>query len=809
MESITEITYRDDLNQRIGSVTQLEFLRDGVRGYCGEKRFQICLRAAGIIQVSVSRKEEFSPNPYTVVEQEPFPDFEMVDREKEVLLKTPKLRVVLEKEPFRLVFKTPEGRVIQEDEPSFGVSWLGTEVSNYKKLQAGERFLGLGEKTGNLDRRGKHYVNWNTDYFGYGVDADPLYLSTPFYIGLHQGLCYGLYLDNTHKTSFNFGASNDRFCSFSAENGDLDYYFIFGDNVAEIIEHYTSITGRMSMPPLWSLGYQQCRYSYYPESEVLNIAKTFRDKNLPADVIYLDVHYMDAFKVFSFNKERFPDPEDMCRQLKKMGFNVVVILDPGIHIQPDYTPYLEGKSSSYFIKYPDGQDYTGEVWPGPCHFPDFTHPDVRQWWSQWIRFYTDQGISGFWNDMNEPSAWGQAIPPLVEFEFDGRKASLKEARNVYGFQMAKSTFEGAEKATKKRAFNLTRAGFSGIQRYAAVWTGDNVASDEHMLAGIRLINSMGLTGIANCGFDLGGFAGEASPALFARWISIAAFTPFFRGHSMINSRSAEPWTFGEEVEEISRNYLNLRYKLTPYIYAAFHQAVQSGIPLNRSLALFYPWDEHIYLPEFQNEFMFGPSLLVAPVSSDKNICKVYLPEGEWYQFFSGEKVKGKKWVYAPCEMGQLPVYAKAGSFICMQSVTQHLSEAPKSVLHIHVYPGKAGGSYTHYEDDGTSFAYQQDQFYSRNLEMTPGKKEVIIQQPKGRSKSKFKQLKFWFYGLRERPGIRVDGVQQRIKREKMAHLSPLSEFDPLPERSKMHEEISGVVSFSIPNTPSKIVIDWK
>jgi alpha-glucosidase len=499
----------------------------------------------------------------------------------------------------------------------------------------------------------------------------------------------------------------------------------------------------------------------------------------------------------------------MCKKLQKMGFKVVVILDPGIKIQEDYLPYEEGIASDHFIQYPDEEVYVGEVWPGKCHFPDFTKAETRTWWGDWINYYTEIGIAGFWNDMNEPSAWGQAIPPVVQFAFEGSPSSLKEARNVYGMQMARSTHEGAKRASDKRAFNLTRAGYSGIQRYAAVWTGDNIADDEHMLAGLRLINSMGLTGISNCGFDLGGFAGDASPALFARWISIAAFTPLFRGHSMINSRAAEPWAFGEEVEEISRNYLKLRYKLMPYIYSCMAESTRTGIPLNRSLAMHYTWDDKVYHLAFENQFLFGPNILVAPVASTKELTKVYLPEGKWYQFFEGSAFTGRQEVYAEAGLGELPVFVKAASVLCMQAPVNHSHETPKPVLHVHVFDGQENSSYVHYEDDGESYGYLQGEFYSRKFEFYGKESLLKIKPPQGVSASKYTQLKFYFYGLRQRPGLRVNGELQRIRRETVAHLEPISEFDPLPQAPKKHLKIENVITFTVPNDPEEIRIKWK
>ena len=514
----------------LGDLVSFETADFGIRLFTLNEVAEVSVYSPHTLRLRIyKRAEERNDFSYSVLSKPLLNQYRLEENENEIIFSTAALQLRINKTPLRFSFYSADGRIINADDPSFGTSWMGHEVTTYKVLNDEEKFIGLGEKTGPLNRRGKAYVNWNTDHFAYATDADPIYMSTPFYIGIKdQSLAYGIFFDNTHKTTFNFGASNKRFAYFQAEAGEMNYYFIHHSSVADIVKEYCALTGTMKMPPLWSLGFQQCRYSYYPDKEVLRIAETFREKEIPADVIYLDIHYMDAYKVFTWHPERFPDTAGLAQELKKLGFRLAIILDPGIKTEKSYRPYEEGLQQDLFVKYPDGTAYEGQVWPGWSHFPDFTHPDTRNWWGNFMKDLAEVGVEGFWNDMNEPAAWGQHLPDLIEFHYDGEGATHKKARNVFGFQMARSTFEGAVKHLKgKRPFILTRAGFSGIQRYAAAWTGDNVASDEHMMAGIRLVNSLGLTGVSFAGYDVGGFAGEASPALMARWISIAAFSPFF------------------------------------------------------------------------------------------------------------------------------------------------------------------------------------------------------------------------------------------------------------------------------------------
>lgn len=768
-------------NISIGNIESWTEKENGIKGKTSLASFEITVYDDATIRVQVTRENSFSPNPYSVIKNPKKDNFNIIKSKDEVWVQTSKIHLSINLYPFYLTFKTPTGEIINQDDPSFAVSWLGTEVTNYKKVQKNEKFIGLGEKTGNLDRAGKAYTNWNTDYFAYGVGDDPLYMSIPFYLGVHHKLSYGIFFDNTHKTVFNFGASNNRFVYYSGEDGDLDYYFFHDDSISKIISSYTELTGKMEMPPIWSLGFQQCRYSYYPESEVLNLSKTFRDKDMPADVIYLDIHHMEKYKVFTFDGVKFPDPKSLIKTLKERGFRVVVIMDPGIKTDRGYLPYDEGLQKDLFVKFPDGEIYEGQVWPGWCAFPDFTKPETRKWWAEKMEFYYEAGVDGYWTDMNEPASWGQFTPNLIEFHYEGEEVSHRKARNVYGFQMARSAMEGSLlQRPEERPFVLTRSGYSGIQRYAAAWTGDNFASEEHMMAGIRLVNSLGLSGVAFSGYDIGGFAGEATKSLFARWMSIAAFSPLFRAHSMINSNDAEPWAFGEEVEEISRNYMKLRYRLLPTIYSSFFQSTESGLPLAKSLAIDYPYDNKIYESAFQNQYIFCDKILIAPVESTKEITKVYLPEGDWYYLYDGTIHKGKQTIYQDCPLSYLPAYVKAGEILSLQSEISHTGENNDGVLNLHLYQGKAKSVYVHYEDDGISQEYRKGSYFKREIEWNSKTGNLIFSKPEGEFESRYKKIKVYFHGIGIDSIKNEDHTIQPIF-EDVSFLKKLTEFDPLPE----------------------------
>jgi len=790
-------------HQSFGKVLNWTQLPQGIEGRSELAYFNITVFADGIIRVQASKYNSFTKNPYSVVVG-PKPTNVNLDKQEELLiLSTSLLRLEIHLPNFALTFYDSEGKLLNKDD-SLGISWIGTEVSAYKQLQPNEKFLGLGEKTGNLNRTGNAYTNWNTDYFAYGVGDDPLYLSIPFYLGVHELGSYGIFFDNTHKSLFNFGASTNRFAYFSAEDGDLDYYFIHQPTVAGIISSYTWLTGRMQMPPKWALGFQQCRYSYYPESEVLAVAQAFRDKKMPADVIYLDIHHMEEYKVFTFDGERFPNPKALIQRLKEKGFKVVVILDPGIKKDTSYAPYREGMEKGLFLTYPDGQTYEGQVWPGWCAFPDFTKEATRSWWADKMAFYTEAGVDGFWTDMNEPASWGQCTPNLLEFDFEGEKTSHREGRNTYGMQMARSTRDGALRQTpNKRPFVLTRSGFAGIQRYAAAWTGDNVASEEHMLAGVRLVNSLGLSGVSFAGYDVGGFAGEASKGLFARWMSIAAFSPLYRAHSMINTKDAEPWAFGEEVEEISRNYLNFRYSILPTIYSSFYQSTQNGLPLSSSLAIHYPQDETIYQTAFQNQYQFCDAFLVAPIESFKEISKVYLPQGDWYYLYSDLKHSGNQVIYQDSPLSYLPVYVKGGSLFAQQSLGQHSGMKHDGILNLHLYKGKEGSTYQHYEDAGEDLNYLNGDYFTRAITYQPNDGSLTFMQVEGKLPSQFHTLRIYFHGF-ESLAPTLAGSSISLKYSSFAFLTKLTEFDPLPEHSHPYFDITNLPYLELPQPADEL-----
>src|SRR5699024_5667175 len=451
-----------------------------------------------------------------------------------------------------------------------------TKVEITKEAPEDLTYWGLGDKVPESNLRGHSFENWNTDSFEYKRGDDPLYRSIPFYAALQNGRAYGIFLDNSYRSHFDFDSNERNISSFSATGGVMDYYFINGPGLTEVTERYSRLTGTPEMPPMWALGYHQCRWSYYPESRVRKLAETFRDKQIPCDALYLDIDYMDGYRVFTWNEDHFPDPTSMIEDLKQQGFKTIVMIDPCIKADNDYFVYRQGKEKDYFCRRPDGDLLLAPVWPAQSAFPDFTRPEVRDWWAD---LYEDhiaaKKVAGIWNDMNEPAVFeieSKTMPEDIRHHYEGQPCSHKKAHNIYGMQMARASLQGLKKHNPdKRPFLLTRANFAGGQRYAALWTGDNIASWDHLKLANEQCQRLSISGYSFVGTDIGGFVDEPSPELFTRWLQLSVFHPLFRTHTMgfnVDGSAAvdeeevqqqkkrketsdqEPWSYGEKYTNI-------------------------------------------------------------------------------------------------------------------------------------------------------------------------------------------------------------------------------------------------------------------
>lgn len=585
-----------------------------------------------------------------------------------------------------------------------------------KKMQGGEHFYGLGDKTGFLDKRHYDYIMWNTDNPAPQVDSfKVMYKDLPFFITLTDEHVYGIFLDTTWKSFFNMGQESEDYFSFGAVDGNLDYYYIAGNSIPEVLQRYTYLTGTCPLPQKWTLGYHQSRWGYITQEDVQEVADKLREYDIPCDAIHFDIDYMQNFKVFTWNQEHYNnDPDAFLHQLSNQGYKLVVINDPGVKQEEGYHIYEEGVENGYFGMTPEGEVYINAVWPGDSAFPDFGNPKVRQWWGGHMKFLVDKSIRGIWNDMNEPHGFKGPIPDDVIFTDEDRKVTHGEIHNAYGHLMSKATYEGMKKIDGRRPFVITRACYAGSQKYATGWTGDNHSMWAHLQMAIPQLCNLGLSGMPFVGTDIGGFSGEPTPELMARWIQVGAFSPLFRNHSEVGYRRQDPWMFGEEVLNIYRKYVKLRYRLIPYIYDLFFEGEKTGAPIFRPLV--YHYEKGMMARTCNDEFMLGDKMLIAPVVHPGADCRmVYLPEGEWYDYWTKEKIVGPARFIRQAPLDVCPIYVKAGSIIPVQEEVSYIGEKEVDTIWLDIYPGV--GSCEHYLDNGEDFAYREGNYHQYHFEV--------------------------------------------------------------------------------------------
>jgi len=630
-----------------------------------------------------------------------------------VELASEKIRVIVNKSPFTVDYTRVQG-VANGRIASSSVGWMGLGAACRNKIKADEHFYAFGEKTGYLDKRGQRLEMWNTDINPYLQSTDCLYVSIPFYIALSDaddGGTYGVFLDSPGRTTFDVGKTEPEILSMTTRERRLNYYFFAGPRLADVVEQYTRLTGRMALPPLWSLGYHQSRYSYNPQTRVEEVAAALRKNAIPCDVIHLDIHYMDGFRVFTFDPKHFPDPRAMCEKLGKMGFRAVSIVDPGVKIDAEYGPYLRGMAGNHFVRQADGQPVTVEVWPGEVHLPDFFKEETREWWSEEHAVLFDAGISGIWNDMNEPAAFDTPDKTLPHDALHGR--DFEEVRhdlvhNLYANRMAEaSVMAFQEYRPGERPFVISRAGYSGIQRFACTWTGDNSSWWEHLEMAIPMCLNLGLSGQPFCGCDIGGFLFDSNPELVTRWTQLGVFMPLFRNHSAIGTSAQEPFALPDPFLAICREAIRFRYQLLPYIYTLMYQASLTGCPVMRPLVMDYAHDERVH--RLFDQFLFGGSVMVAPITKPGDICRhVYLPEGTWVDYHSGRVWQGPADIVAEAPLERIPVFLKAGAILPLAPVMNHTGEQAPAIEYLDVFPGDAPtGAFDLYYDDGQTLRYQQ------------------------------------------------------------------------------------------------------
>jgi alpha-glucosidase len=648
-------------------------------------------------------------------------------------------------------------------------------------MPADEHYFGLGDKTGPSDRRGRAFTMWNTDSYRFQESTDPLYKDIPFFLSFRAGTATGTLLDNTWRSSFDFGKEYARAYSFGAANGPVDVYLMLGPTPRQVVEAYAWLTGTAPLPPRWMLGFQQSRYTYTPESRLLEVATKLREDRIPTDALYLDIDFQDRNRPFTINAGDFPNMEQTLAKLQAMHFHTVAITDLHIAKAPGqgYAPYDSGTAGDVFLHNADGSVYTGKVWPGPAVFPEFTEASGRKWWGTLYRQFHTMGFEGFWNDMNEPSIFDSPTNTIDETTlhrvdepgFLKRTGTHAEFHNVYGMENSRATYGGLLALDpNQRPFVLTRATYAGGQRYAATWTGDDSSTWNHLRMTSPMLKSLGLGGFSFAGADAGGFAGSPSPELLTKWLEVASFHPIDRAHAEKGTRDKEPWVDGTRQEDLRRHYIETRYELMPYLYTLAEETARTGLPMMRPIFLDYPngaRDGHPLDLEGDQNFLLGHDLLIAPSPYGEAPDKytVEFPSPRWYDFWTGEAVAKIEptpsaegapavatdqvtlYTSVTPTLATLPVYVRGGAILPMAPLTQSTDETPSGPLTLRVYAGDdcRGELYT---DDGHSFAYRSGEFLRMSFACTvaPGGLRLELSKHSGSYPAWWKEVRVEVYG---------------------------------------------------------------
>jgi len=722
-------------------VQEVQKLENGVKLNLGEMEATIRVLSADVFKVSILKagEQEYTSEGIAKTEWDT-PAFTMTEDGQKIVLASDSVSVHINLEPFGIKYLDKDGSVINEDAEQ-GVGYQNGKPYVFKKTDADEDFYGFGQKTTGLNHRGKDIAVWNRENLPEPV-SKYTFSSVPFFVGLKGTKAYGILFDNTYRSYYDMAAESDDYYYFYADGGKLTYYFINGPQIKDVVDRFTDLTGKMQMPPKWAMGFHQASWGYH-QKDIEQVSRTYREKQIPIDAMWYDIEWMDDYKTFFFG-EKYPDPDGLNNLLTENGFHKVAIVDPAMRVpdpgQPEYPLYTEGTQKDLWVKNPDGTPYLGKVWPwgvpSKSVFPNFLKEETREWWANWHHTMFDRGIDGIWNDMNEPANFSctdyWTLPLDVIFETDsGEELRQEEVHNLYAHKEAQAT-DLAFKTLKPntRPFILTRASFTGTQRYAtATWTGDNWSRWEMLRISIFQDANVGLTGMAMVGNDIGGFAKIPSegvvptPELFARWIEVGAFYPFARDHynnagqSPMDTDAAnsldwsrqEPWQFGQEVEDISRKYISLRYELMPYLYNAFKDAHDNATLVFQPLVYQFQEDENTH--DIQEQFMFGDALMMAPVVYQGATSReVYLPAGEkWVDYWTGEEYYGGQTITKQADLATLPIFVKKDSIIPRREVQQYTGEKELTNLILDTYLSDTA-EYSLYEDDGESLDYQGGEF---------------------------------------------------------------------------------------------------
>jgi len=663
-----------------------------------------------------------------------------------------------------------QGQVVRRESPP---RRKGTDWIQNTHLDVDETIHGLGEKAGPLNLREAQknggrttYEMRNQDIGGfYSSGDDPLYMSIPLYLSKKPAGSHIIFYENPFLGTISFDPPHQidtPQASVHFSGGQLRYYLAAGPT-PHALSLYTELTGRPPMPPQWALGYHQCRWGYRSSQDVQDVVQGFKEHDMPLSAFHLDIDYMEGYRVFTINKERFPDLRDRTASLREQDIHLVSILDPCVKKDKGYFMYQEGKDKQAFCTLPTGRPATGQVWPGTSVFPDFSHPQVRSWWGEKYAILLKEGVRGFWHDMNEPAAfkaWGEpTLPRPTRYHLEGAGGDHTQVNNVYGLLMNQAGFQGLkDNQPQQRPWILSRSGWAGNQRYAWNWTGDISASWQALRQTLITMLHISLSGIPYTGSDIGGFEGHPSPELFTRWFQLSALTPFFRGHSATGTPRREPWVFGEPYTSINRHFLELRYRLLPYLYSLAWEAHTTGHPLMRPL--FWNDDSDPSLAEVDDQFFLGNQLLVAPIlEKEQQERTVVLPAGAWFSYWDDEVIVGPAAVKRPAVLEHIPLFIREGSILPMSQ---------NGELALHVYPPQKASSSTYtstlYQDEGDGYGPHRTDHFSLKRK----KKELrLTWKEKGKYPFPFQTVMLHFHGSNYSRQVQIDNKEAEMQEQQL------------------------------------------
>lgn len=703
------------------SLAAVDFVEEASRGViarCGTEYATIDVVRPDVLKVAISAGGVFDTHPTEAVVTDDFGEipYDIVVTKDRVTITTAALKAIVSLRPFSLDVFRSDGSPVAQSAKERGILFLNDAWAVARKRTRDDRFFGLGQKTGRFNRDGRQYVMHNEDIIleqgipsALSVTHDPYYISIPllYHMTTSNGMVSASFFDNAYPMRFDL--DNADHWRVICTGGCMTEYIFAGPTIASILARFSELTGRMPAPPIWALGHHQCRWYNYREEDIRALASTYREKEIPCDSLWLDIDYMDDFRIFTWDDDKYPDPACLVADLERDGFKTVTIIDPGVKKDDGYSVYTEGSAKGYFCRTYRGKEFVGKVWPGHTVFPDFARPETRAWWSGLIAEHMKNGLAGIWIDMNEPAAGRVDERTML---FDGGQGEHDRWRNRYGLLMAMATCEGIRTACPgERTFVLSRSGFAGIQRYAANWMGDNASRWEHLAMSIPMCSGMSVSGQPFVGCDIGGFAENVDAELLVRWYQLAAFQPFFRNHSIKDCVDQYPWSFGSETERLIRAAIETRYRLLPYLYSAFMTSTETGEPVIRPLLYDFPDDTAVW--DIDNQFMMGQHILVAPVVKRGAVRRrVYLPIGWWYEMETGRSYKGGKWIVANAPLDQCPVYVRAGAVIPVLGLIKSTVEYAQEDLILDCYPPVvdcAVESQLH-EDDGVTEAWKEGCF---------------------------------------------------------------------------------------------------